>query len=120
VATNNARFGKTIGTLVTGLGCVAIFVASAAMIAFLELEDTGDPAGAEVACQSKVEQLLAPKNVDFPWTPRPVVAGGAEKGWIVTGIVDTQNVFGAPIRKIYMCDVRFSDGDYIAAASLID
>lgn len=60
------------------------------------------------ACEGMVEdRLKAPATADFD--TRTAVEG--DSGWVVTGVVDSQNGFGAQIRSAYRCTITHDGGD---------
>ena len=72
----------------------------------------GDMDGARGACKVEVEDRLSPKDADFPWTENPIAIDDSNGAWVVTGRVDTQNNFGAPVRAMYVCKVEYINGRY--------
>jgi hypothetical protein len=72
----------------------------------------GDVYGARGACKVAVEDRLSPKDAEFPWTEEAVAVDDLNGAWVVTGRVDTQNNFGAPVRAMYVCKVEYINGRY--------
>lgn len=69
--------------------------------------DKPDEAGAQDVCEQFVEaRLKAPSTAEFSGNATVTEGGGL---WTVTGDVDAENSFGAPIRTTYVCTVKPTD-----------
>ena len=78
--------------------------------------ERGDEDEARSRCTIAVERRLSPKNADFPWTETPVAVSVERGTWVVTGRVDTQNAFGAPVRAMYVCTLEYVERRYVEKA----
>lgn len=77
---------------------------------------------AYVQCQAYVKRrLLAPASADFPWSPPSAIDEGGGT-YLVTAYVDSQNGFGAMLRKNWMCKAKYVGGQAASPSSwrLID
>lgn len=88
----------------------AMGVALAAAVAGCgDSDDGGGEYGARDVCQQFVEdRLKSPGSADFSDEDATENSNGS---WTVTGVVDSDNSFGASIRNSYECTVRHSVGD---------
>lgn len=76
----------------------------------------GDNLGAAAAAQTFVKaRLVSPATAKFPWAGGDVTELNPGE-YSVKGYVDSQNAFGAMLRKNYLCIITYKDGVY----SLID
>lgn len=72
-------------------------------------KDNGDEIGAEVMCEEFVkDRLKAPSTADFS-DEKARSLGGPR--WDVSGSVDAENSFGAPIRMQFRCDLKYMGND---------
>lgn len=71
--------------------------------------DAQDGFMAEVMCEEFVkERLKAPATAEFSNQQHREIK---DQRWDVTGIVDSENGFGALIRGSYRCDIRYLGDD---------
>lgn len=90
--------------VVGGLIVVGIFGAISGMGG-----DEPDEFGAQVACEDRVKKLLkAPASADFSGTEAVSIGTNT---WEVTGVVDSDNSFGASIRGTFTCQAESDDGE---------
>lgn len=74
--------------------------------------DNPDDATAEVMCQDFVkDQLKAPGSAKFSEERADEPFDGE---WKVTGVVDSENGFGALLRAEYTCRMTHDDGEWTA------
>lgn len=68
---------------------------------------------AQAGCQEFVERRLkAPATAEFgSWNAEP--DPGSANGWVVSGVVDAENSFGAKIRSTFTCRMHVSDGQWV-------
>ena len=77
-----------------------------------------DRFNAQVDCEGFVKQrLLTPLTAIFPSIRKIVVSGNGAGPWMVSGYVDTQNIFGSMVRIRYICTVYY-EGPVVYLESL--
>lgn len=73
------------------------------------VSDEGDGFTAEVMCEEFVkERLASPSSAEFSEQDHAERAGST---WLVTGVVDSENKFGAMLRADYACTMRYLGDD---------
>lgn len=102
----------------TRTGAAAITAAVAATVAGCSGSSEPLSTSAEVMCEDFVkERLTSPGTADFPgpldsdYATTEVLSHTKPWKYRVTGVVDSQNGFGATVRSDYVCTVSTKDDD---------
>lgn len=70
--------------------------------------DEGDKFSAAVMCEEFVkDRLKAPATAEFDTEP----GTKSGKAWVVQGVVDSENGFGAMLRSDFTCRLRYAGDD---------
>lgn len=70
--------------------------------------DVGDEYGAQVMCEKFVkDRLKSPSSAEFDSEP----GTRSGKAWVVEGVVDSENSFGAMIRSDFTCKIKYLGDD---------
>lgn len=113
---------KAVGCLVL----IVLVIAVGALIGALSGGDSGSKKDtgprtatsgeAWQACKEFVgDRLKAPSSADFPSDPNRAVkdltSTPDKQTWVINGVVDSQNSFGAQIRTAFVCKVAYTPAD---------
>lgn len=98
------------------MGCgllVALIFGGALVWTVFDGGDSADDEGqlSEYMCQQFVkDRLKAPSTADFSDEDH---TNSGDHQWIVTGVVDAENSFGAMLRSSYRCELKVDGEDWI-------
>lgn len=110
---------------IAALGCLGTVVLIVIVIVAVAVSSSGDSKdkkpqseGAAVMCERFVKkQLKSPGSADFPgpldddYAKTKVLSDTKPWKYKVTGVVDSENSFGAKVRTNYVCTVSTKDAD---------